>query len=52
VQLDPDSAEYAIATPKFCSMGQSPMALQFLKAVRRGFGKLPEYQYKLALGLL
>lgn len=50
VQLEPDSAEYAITFAEVLLLwGQSPTALEFLVARKGHFGTLPEFQYKLAL---
>src|ERR1019366_6421240 len=50
VQLDPDSSEYALAFARVLLVRkQYQVALPFLKSVEPKFGKLPDFQYALAV---
>lgn len=50
VQLDPDSAKYAVAYGEvLMRSGQYPAALRFLLSVQNRFGKDPMLRYQLAL---
>ena len=50
VQLDPDSSEYALAFDRVLLVRkQYQVALPFLKSVEPKFGKLPDFQFALAV---
>jgi tetratricopeptide (TPR) repeat protein len=50
VQLDPDSSKYAMGLAEALLLWKhNSTLLSFLKAIQPRFGKLPEFQYKLAL---